>query len=61
MVCENPYTFGDGLNIHKKRELQNRIMTAQGARSEPGRLDYYNGSNTTSLPNIGASGGRIGL
>jgi hypothetical protein len=41
MVCENPYIFGDGLNIHKKQEFQQRIMTANGARSEPGRLEYF--------------------
>ena len=34
MVCENPYTFGDGLP-------RTRLMTAAGTRSGAGgRFDY---------------------
>jgi len=41
MVCEQPYGFGDGLNVTKK--TNDRIMTAVGGRGEPGRLEYLEG------------------
>ena len=39
MVCENPYSFGDGINVNRKRDA--RLQTAQGPRGDPNaRLDF---------------------
>jgi hypothetical protein len=50
MVCENPYSFGDGLQ-------RTRVVTANGARNV-GRLDYLvSGEGQTgsvALPRIGS-------
>lgn len=50
MVCENPYSFGDGLP-------RTRVVTASGARNV-GRLDYLvSGEGQTgsvALPRIGS-------
>ena len=61
MVCENPYGFGDGLNLQKKKDQ--RVMTAVGGRAEPGRLDYFEnqGNGTVSLPKIGMNHPRSGV
>lgn len=55
MVCENPYSFGDGLP-------RSRLMTAQGGRAVlvggGGRLDYLTSgegqTGSTALPRIGS-------
>lgn len=39
MVCENPYEFGDGLNLAAK--AQQRVMTAGGQRGVGNRMDYF--------------------
>jgi len=51
MVCENPYEFGDGLSLNKKKEKLDRIQTAQGGRNENTNF-FSQGSNphTNSLP-----------
>ena len=64
MVCENPYEFGNGLQVNRKRDFQNRVMTAHGPRpGDAGRLDMFSqgGAGTTSLPRIGMNQTRSGL
>lgn len=46
MVCENPYEFGDGINITMKQA--NRIQTATGNGT---RLNYFNNQDAGSMSN----------
>jgi hypothetical protein len=53
MVCENPYEFGDGLALQKKREKLDRVQTAHGGRNDNNNFFSQGNPHANSLPSIG--------